>query len=120
MIYKLKHHAGATAGFETEAPIDTIIEALAMATATVAVYFEPSADLSNEEFVEVLLRGLVDNKVRVIDTDKQYFGVEIDMFDLYESIAACIDDVVNMREKSKFSQSIYEIACAVYQESKEI
>ncbi|MBC2173951.1 hypothetical protein [Listeria booriae] len=119
MIYKLRHHADKTVGFETEAPISSIVSALEMAIATVVIYYGPSADLSNAELVAVLRRGLSNYGVEQVETDKQYFGVEIDMFDLYESIAADIYLVEKKRHRNGFYRGIADIACSVYMEVKE-
>ncbi|WP_430535943.1 hypothetical protein [Listeria rocourtiae] len=116
MIYKLKHHAGETVGFEAGAPAGKIVEALEVAVAAVIVNYGPSADLSNTELVEILHRGMSKYGVKRIETDKQYFGVEIDMFDLYESIAADIGAIESKRNIYKFHQSIAAIACTVYME----
>lgn len=116
MIYKLKHHAGETVGFEAGAPAGKIVEALEVAIATVAVNYGPSADLSNAELVEVLRRGMSEYGVKRLETDKQYFGVEIDTFELYESIAADIGAVEAKRHTYRFHQSIAAIACTVYME----
>lgn len=113
MIYKLKHHSGETKCFQTGEAIDTIIWALEIAIFSVPETYGDTAVLSNEELIQVLKQICFIEEVK---TEKQLFGVEIDMADLWEANCSQADQILLRKESSTMAKLVSLAACAIYEE----